>query len=330
MHLSNYQCVAKLHGTIDYGVGKNEQPTFMRKLYLIIFLQAFGLYTKAQVPEYFNIFSKEGSFNYTLEQKILSSLSPRMLFQSLDPYYTDTLVQVRQQAYYLSFKISQQAELADQKEAVHILLNGCNDANKAVVGRCLSYLKSFSVKAYDTDSKESLNHLLQEKEMAHFRELYLLAGYVGVGMGTIQQQLLSTVDYNRSQRWVMHLALARMGHKESMKSCILMVEKVEDGNNKVAYLVPDLIYTRQKEAIDFCVDILNSDEKNCLSPNPDIDVKILCGYRVLELLAPVINNFPYKAGSAGNLLVDDYEKALYVAREWFLKHPDYEINTDNF
>ena len=302
----------------------------MRKFYLVILLHLFLVDAKSQVAQYFNIFSKEGSFDYTIEQKILNSTPPNKLFAQLETYYSDTVVQVRQQAYYLTFKIGSQAELDEQQRAVRILLNGCADANKAVVGRCLSYLKSFSIYTFDSNSREKLNYLLQKKEVPHFRELYMLAGYVDVGFGTIQQQLLSVEDYSSNQLWVMRVALARMGHTESLKYCMQLADQVEDGNNKVAYLVPDLIYTRQKEALDYCIEILKSDEKNCLSPNPDVDAKILCGYRVLELLAPVIKHFPYKPGPAGSLQVNDYEKALLGAREWFTTHPNYEIHTDKF
>jgi len=284
----------------------------------------------AQVTSYFNTFRQKGSFDYKLEQKILSSTSPKKLFKQLNTYYTDTLVQVRQQAYYLSYKAVQQAELGEQQRAVCVLLKGCADINNAVIGRCLLYLKSFPVTAFTADSKESLQALMQKKKIAHFRELYMLVGYVGVGFGIIQQQLLGVNNYNNNQRWVMRLVLARMGHAKSIEYCMQMAKQVEDGNNKAAYLVPDLIYTRQREAIDYCVDILNNDKKNCFSPNPDLDAKILCGYRVLELLAPVIRQFPYKAGPAGSLLVDDYEEALYKAREWFVTNPEYKINTDKF
>lgn len=308
--------------------GNTTKP--MKIIYLFFALQASLMCANAQVAQYFNDFKSQGSFNLQLEQELLNSTSPHELFKKLNEYYSDTLVQVRQQAYYLSYKLGIQSDEKNQVEAVHSLLNGCNDANQSVVGRCLSYLKSFPIEAYDTPAKESLMRMLQIKQITHFRATYTLVGYVGVGMGIIKQQLLGNGNYNRSQLWIMQLALARMGDVESVEHCLQMADKVEDGNDKVAYLVPDLLYTRKKKAVDYCVEILYSDQNNCLSPNPDRDTKILCGYRVLELLAPIVVDFPYKAGPAGSLIVDDYEKALLGARDWFLQHPDYNILTDTF
>jgi hypothetical protein len=50
----------------------------------------------------------------------------------------------------------------------------------------------------------------------------------------------------------------------------------------------------------------------------------------MELLAPVIEGFPYETDATGTLVVDDYVKALSVVREWFNQNPDYQIKNDSF
>jgi len=131
--------------------------------------------------------------------------------------------------------------------------------------------------------------------------------------------------------WDIHLSLARLGNKEEIKYCVDLVRNA-GLNDKVIYnLFPDLAYTRSKEAVYYMLEVLNSDSKDCFSPNPDNPVKIPCAYRVMEFLAPVIKNFPLKTDKDGELDVDDYEKSLITCREWFKKHVnDYEIDKDRY
>ena len=295
----------------------------MRKIYLVLILCLLYVHTFAQVKEYFLEYNNIGLFDNSLEESIVEQGN---IFE-LEPFYSDTLSIVRQQAYYLTYKIGINSNDEVKHLSIHRLIDGVSESNLAISGNCLHYLQDFPNSSFPIKSLHRIDSLLKSPKHSHYREIYLLAGYVGVGIETIQQQLLLPDNYNKNQQWVMRLALARLGHKESMDKCMEWAKQIEDGNDKVAYLVPDLIYTRQPDAIKYCISILMSDEKNCLSPNPDVDAKILCGYRVLELLAPVIKDFPYTVGSAGYLQVNDYQEALFGAREWFKSHPDFEIIT---
>ena len=97
-------------------------------------------------------------------------------------------------------------------------------------------------------------------------------------------------------------------------------------NDDVVYeLLPDLVYTRQKDALDYLVAIIQSDEKRCQSADPEAEQNIRCGYRVLELLAPVIADFPLTLDESGDLAVSDYPQALEEARRWLTEHEDYKI-----
>ena len=128
-------------------------------------------------------------------------------------------------------------------------------------------------------------------------------------------------------RWTAQLALARLGDQEALAT-VLARAKQQPVNDDVVYeLLPDLVYTRQKAAIDYLVTIVHSEEKNCQSADPEAEQRILCGYRVLELLAPVIQDFPLTVDASGDLAVRDYPKALEEARRWLKEHADYQITT---
>ena len=126
-------------------------------------------------------------------------------------------------------------------------------------------------------------------------------------------------------QWAAQLALARLGDPEALATVLTRV-KQEPVNDDVVYeLLPDLVYTRQKAALDYLVTIIQSDEKNCQSADPEAEQSILCGYRVLELLPPVIQNFPLTVDESGDLAVSDYPSALQQAREWLKENDDYQI-----
>ena len=84
---------------------------------------------------------------------------------------------------------------------------------------------------------------------------------------------------------------------------------------------------RQKESFDYCISILNSKERLCHSLNPDNSESILCGYRILEMLAPVVVNIPLTVDASGSLSSDDYESQLESVRQWFLNNREYQLKT---
>jgi hypothetical protein len=95
-------------------------------------------------------------------------------------------------------------------------------------------------------------------------------------------------------------------------------------------MIPDLLYTRQRECYDEIVAILYSDSKDCRSANPYNEKSILCGYLVMEQLAPYIEDFPLETHGSGEIKMDDYDKALDKLRKWFKKNNSYVILDEKF
>ncbi len=58
--------------------------------------------------------------------------------------------------------------------------------------------------------------------------------------------------------------------------------------------------------------------------------KINSAYRIMELLAPCISDFPFGIKHGNQLDVPDYEQALKDIRKWFMEHQDYEINREAY
>ncbi len=299
-------------------------------LLVIILVQVVVLDTRAQTGNYIEKYRINGITDYEVEQGLVKAISTNALIDSLSIYTSDSLAFIRLKAYELINRKGLKDEATVQVAVVEKLVSGCYDQDLSVINRCLSYLQSYPREAFNPSSKSWLEHLLQSTQTVSFKQLVLLAGYVSFGNEVLQRKLLLKDDYTQRQIWQMHLALARMGNTKSLNYCVDLAQKVKDGNDKVAYILPDLIYTRQKQAIDYCVEILNDDHKHCTSPDPDKDEKICCGYRVMELLAPVIVDFPYELDASGTLNTSDYPSALKESRDWFRTNPDYQINTTTF
>ena len=243
---------------------------------------------------------------------------------TLQPYYTDTLPTIRAQAYYLTKQVgtnSQDAAL--RQSAVSQLITGLQDEASGNVGRVHGYLTTFRPADFTTSSRQTIANLLNQRP-PHFSRLLRLVGSLGM---TQQIATLHNLlpELSGRDRWAARLALARLGDQEAIATVLSRAKQFPVNDDVVYELLPDLIYTRQKEAIDYLVTIVQSDEKNCEPADPDASENILCGYRVLELLAPVIQDFPLTIDASGDLAVNDYPKALQQARRWLKEHIDYQI-----
>jgi hypothetical protein len=103
------------------------------------------------------------------------------------------------------------------------------------------------------------------------------------------------------------------------------VSKLPMNDNLVYNIFPDLVFTHRPEAIAFLVEELGSNERNCLSADIEREVRIPCGYRIMEQLAPVIGGFPFDLDESGDLKTSNYPAALATVRQWFSDHNTYVI-----
>ena len=293
------------------------------KLTLLFLITCHSIFAD-EISDYMNSCKSSGKSDYKTEKYIIENYSYEKLTDKLAPYYSDSIVSVRQKAYYLTYKKGLISELQIQQRVVLKLILGCSDKNGGLVGNLLSYLQEFPSTSFGKEAKDEIYNLLIKKKIFHFKKLALLSGIAGAGKETMQKDFLNP-DISNENKWILSLALARQGSLTHTNYCMEHVKSYPIKSEFISYIIPDLIYTRQRQAIDFCIDIIFSDKKNCYSPNPDKPEFILCAYRVMELLAPVIVDFPYQVDATGSLVTNDYEEALTVTRNWFTNNPTFQI-----
>ena len=296
----------------------------MRLKLIMLSLFACNMLFAQEIEEYIDIYKSIGVSDYNKEQSIINKYKFNTLKTGLNQYFSDSVASVRQKAYYLIYKKGITAEATNRTETVNTLINGCFDKNGGVVGAVLSNLNDFNSSDFDNKAKSAINKLLNKKKMFHRKKLAMLAGNIGAGKEAMQKKLLDKRVSNDT-KWAYSLALARQGSAKHINYCMNQISEIPVNNNLITYIIPDLVYTKQREMIDYCISLVFRDTKDCFSPNPDKPEYILCAYRVLELIAPVIADFPYQTDATGTLNTDDYDKALTVARKWLTDNPNYNI-----
>jgi hypothetical protein len=274
------------------------------------------------VDNYFQKYKEKYVTDYNLEQSLVQSNSIETIIEKLGPYYRDSILQIRQKAYYLTYKRAMID--ANKKLAVLTLLQGCNDKDGGIIGQNLDYLKNFHLEDFDEKSVQFINSKLLNHRVQHYTGFVLLAGFVNTGKDMLFQKLLDS-SIPPKAKWNISLALARIGNAEQIKFCMDVFKGQKVNDSFVDNIMPDIIYMRQKEGIDFCINVLNSNDKLCHSLNPDFSESIICGYRVIEALAPVVIDIPVIFDNSGFLKTSNYEKMLEDVRTWFKQNPNYQI-----
>jgi hypothetical protein len=258
---------------------------------------------------------------------------PENLVKAVFPYLNDSSPDVRVFAINLFGKVGKAVSTkVVRQEIVVNLVNACGDINRGVRNEAIIKLKHFKKEDFNEQSKNKILELVSNRELLD-KTFIRIAGMANPeGISKVLNELLadSTIK-KRDLKWNIQLALARTGNKAASEYCVNFVSSV-GVNEMVAYeLFPDLVYTRSYESMEYLVKILNSDEKNCRSSNPDSNEKITCAYRVMEYLAPVIEYYPVETNASGDIKTSDYKRALITVREWFAKQNGrYIINSSTF
>jgi len=190
-------------------------------------------------------------------------------------------------------------------------------------------LKKYSKKDIDVSVQDSLLSFL-DRRYPHLEHLIRIIGFTGPQKSIIKLKDFITPHNSPTIRWSALLALSRLGDADAIHDVMHRARKLEVNDAVVNNLFPDLIYTRQRQAIDYVIEILMSDKLSCESVNNDSPSAIPCGYRIMEQLAPVIKNYPLALDGSGDIKTNDYKKSLGIVRHWFRKNRNYIIDDSKF
>ena len=276
-------------------------------------------------------FSKAGNVDLPAPAlEILTNTPHETTFPLLEPYLNDTTNAIRSMACEIVHRIGMLTSAREaRKAAVELLLRTYTTRNSEVNGNILAYLKSYSREDFSAAARDSTRALVRNPPL-HFDQILKLAGFLELRDLTSEIRPLAQPGNPATIRWAAYLSLARMGDSFAVTSIYERIRNTNVNDDVVYGILPDLIYTRQKPLYSYIVEALYLKENNCMSADAEREMPIPCGYRIMELLAPVIDGFPFTLAPGGDLNVPDYAVALENVRAWFQTNKTYNILNDTY
>ncbi|WP_066633291.1 hypothetical protein [Labilibacter marinus] len=220
-------------------------------------------------------------------------------------------------------------EKANKQDNVFFIINkGLKQLPEQKQYTLLNYLQEFPVNSFNEQSKSQLASIFINSETTHMGDLVRLCGKLQIhSLAPYLESLLLEDNIKPSLKWNIQLALGRMGYVEHVKNSLNKVQNIGINDQVVFYLIPDLLYLNNRLCFDFILQLILLNEENCTSTNPDNEVRINCAFRLIEMIAPHIKEFPVQLYDTGDIITDDYSKTLLEVRNWIIKYNYlYEIN----
>jgi hypothetical protein len=246
------------------------------------------------------------------------------------PFMKDSVSRVRIEALRQTYGIAERSpDAALRQQGVLNILVLCDDDDMGIRSTALDLLKGFGKGDFTGAAIDRIKEFVRT-ETTPADAFFKVAGFLELSDLIPIIRPWSQPGNATSIRWASILALSRMGDTSATVDMMRRIRSRPVNDDMVYELLPDILYTRQREPVHYAVDQLYSDEKNCMSADAETEVPVLCGYRIMELLAPVIAAYPLQLSAYGDLDVDDYEKALKNVREWFSENQAYTILKDNY
>lgn len=248
----------------------------------------------------------------------------------LKPYEYNTNSHLQRRVYDTYYRIGLSSKsIIDHKNMIKSLLNACGDSLKTSYAchQSLEYLQTVDKNEFDTDDIEKIQNLLTKDYTAYYPhpleympydDLVLLVGYLDIEKSVPKLKSLVAPESKYERKWEAHLALARLGEKESIDYCIETGKKSGYDLNKLK----EIAYIRQPEMIALFDYYLFDDNLVTLSKNEELAT---LNY-ILNLYCKSLKDFPLNSNN-----FYDTKERLMIARQWIKEHKGkYAMNRNTF
>ena len=175
--------------------------------------------------------------------------------------------------------------------------------------------------------RAALMQLLRRAPIASTPDLLRIAG--ALGLAEPLRRMAGGVPLSRDVEQVRKVALVRAGDGERARVFEEAVLGLGVDEAFVREVLPTVLYARHRPTVDYLLAEMAVPNPSCTSLNPNVERELDCGYRLMEGLARVIEDFPVEASWDGGVEADDYPEALERSRAWARVHADtYTLNLD--
>lgn len=309
----------------------------MRQYYLILVLSilfSFSIFGQQTIKSLVNeTMSRQrigAYFDGIYPFKKYLSENPYELLKYLVPYRSDSSEKVRFLTYNLINKCGLNSnDIETRQFAVKNLVLGLRDRDASIRNAIYESLKDYQKNNFSEEIKIEIFAMLKENSSISKNIIKFIA-YLEINNGEKELKKMVNTDLPQKMLWDIKISLIRLGDTTYIRECLELVKINGINDGVVNNLYPDLIFTRNKFIYNYLIEKLQSNEKNCNSPNPSYLDKISCAYKIMEYLTPVIKDFPLKF-DGDKIITDNYNTALEIARNWFKNsNNNYSILLDSF
>lgn len=177
--------------------------------------------------------------------------------------------------------------------------------------------KQFPKEAFGSPAQKAIQDHLQTKPQ-YLDKWLLLAGFATDNARPIRQ-LLAQRPTKRIQL-AGKLALVRMGEQQYAKNFLRNIKRIPIDDDFIYDLAPLAIYTRDPNVLAYLVDIIMKDQGQCHPADAETAGDIPCAYRLVELLGPILTDFPIHLveGKAGSITY--HEQQMKGVKKWLKSH----------
>ena len=215
-----------------------------------------------------------------------------------------------------------------RQKTIHQLLDIALEKDPKTMATIIDKLINFKKADFDDKALMMVDSVLYAKP-THLKDLVLLGGFLE--REKVLNELAPQYKNNRKISRNIGFALSRCGNKRRILSLLASLENVPKDDAFVHQIAPMLIYVRQKETFDYLLEIIKSNEKNCQAGGDHGRRSVLCGYRVMEMVAPYIIDFPIPIDEYGDVNISNYQEDLTKVRAWMMVHfDDYELRRERY
>ncbi len=301
---------------------------FVKKGFVLIFSMFFTVVMLSQNNEQLDKLYRQYSKGESC-YKAINTLLNKSNFDDLTGYFELKLETGSSDEKLFTVSILGQlaSQLKDESQlqkCTHLLISkGLIAKESSVAYYTLGVLEQIPVSGYNAANKSLLASHIIGKPL-YFGRLAKLAAYAQVSdlVSYFEMALTSADSIDRNDFWSLNVALARMGNLNCVDYCTSTIDKIGVNDQTIQLLLPDIVFMHQKKGIDYILNLILNDNFNCTNTNPDNEAPINCAYRLLELVAPVICDFPIKSNASGDLQTTDYAEALKISRTWIINNYD--------
>lgn len=300
-----------------------------KSIYIFFGLQFVSSISNAQSPLPTYMQSVTGYILEPLPKGYIQSAGQSTaVFSELQTYGNDSNKRIRSEAYSLAANIGKKSEVPEVRSAaIDFIIDGVlKEKDNGLIGRYFNSLKKFEKKDFSRKAKSGLINLI-DKKTPHLKTLFMLIGFLDLKEGESAMTAIETKSKSIEQ--ARNLAMVRMGNADKLNQMMKNIKAIPLNDDFIYNMVPLLTYVRKKESFDLLIDLLQNDRANCTPADAETEGNITCGYRLMESIAPYINDYPFELDAGGDIITKNYQKALVNAKKWTTKNKKkYTLNNE--